>query len=432
MKPDPKMQWVAVVTMPAGWTPPEERKYHGDGRDILLQGFHWDSHRGVPDGENHFKSWYRILRENVESIKKAGFTWIWLPPASDSLAPQGYIPRRWNVLDTPYGNEAELRALLAALDPVKALADVVLNHRVGVRTGGADFEDPPFPDNRAAIVRDDESGVGTGAYDTGERYPAGRDLDHTNPGVRAAIKNYLQRLRQVGFKGWRYDLVKGYHGRFIGEYNDASHPLFSVGEYFDTDRQHVTNWIDATGGKSCAFDFPTRYILHHACHSDDYSGLRSTNNGRTVPGGLIGFWPSRAVTFLDNHDTEYRREKEHIANHDSTRHFYGTAVERGYAYLLTHPGIPCVFWSHFFDWGASTRRKLERLIRLRKALGLHATSHVDIRVACKGLYAAVVDGKVAVKLGSREWSPGHGWRVVLDGDRFAVWIPWHASEADLD
>ena len=24
-------------------------KYNGDGQDILLQGFHWDSHRGILD-----------------------------------------------------------------------------------------------------------------------------------------------------------------------------------------------------------------------------------------------------------------------------------------------------------------------------------------------------------------------------------------------
>src|SRR5262249_50246916 len=184
-----------------------------------------------------------------------------------------------------------------------------------------DFEDPPFPDNRAAIARDDESGVGTGNHDTGERHPCGRDLDHTNHDVRNAIKAYLRRLKSVGFKGWRYDLVKGYHGRFVGEYNEATAPQFSVGECFETDRQRVTNWIDATGGRWTAFDFPTRYLLYDACKHDEYGKLRSSNMGKIVPGGLIGFWPNRAVTFVDNHDTEYRREKEHIANNDSTRHF---------------------------------------------------------------------------------------------------------------
>jgi alpha-amylase len=387
-----------------------------------LQGFHWASHAGAYDHASRSrKSWYRILQENAPAIKAAGFTWVWFPPPSDSLAPEGYIPRRWNVLDTRYGSEAELRAAVRALEPVAALADVVINHRVGARTSGADFQDPPFPDNRAAIVRDDESGIGTGNWDSGERHPCGRDLDHSNHDVRQAIKHYLQRLRSVGFRGWRYDLCKGYHGRFVGEYNDATAPEFSVGEFFDGDRQKLTHWLDATGGKSTAFDFPTRYLLYEACMSDDYSRLRSQNGNRVVPGGLLGFWPSRAVTFVDNHDTECRRDREHCCHNDGTRHFPGKSVDMGYAYTLTHPGIPCVFWSHFFDWGTPTRQRIERLLRVRRWAGIHARSGIEIKEARKGLYAAIIDGKVAVKLGSRDWSPGGGWELAADGDHFAVW-----------
>jgi alpha-amylase len=422
MQPDIKAPWVVIISVPqARRDPAEERRYHGDGHDILLQGFHWDSHRGATEPGGQRKSWYRVLHDNASAIRQAGFTWVWFPQPSDSLAPQGYIPRRWDVLDTPFGSEAELRAAIRALGPVKAMADIVLNHRVGAHTSGADFADPPFPDNRAAIVRDDESGVGTGNPDTGDHHPCGRDLDHTNPDVRAAIKKYLNRLREVGFRGWRYDLVKGFHGRFVGEYNDASSPGLSVGECFDGDRQRVTDWIDSTGGRSTAFDFPTRFLLHDACKHDDYGPLRSTNAGRTMPGGLIGFWSSRAVTFLDNHDTEYRRESDHQYEGYGIRHFAGTTVDMGYAYLLTHPGIPCVFWPHLFDWGEPTRRRIERLLRVRKQAGLHACSRVDIKEARRGLYAAVVDDRVAIKLGSCGWWPGGGWHLAVDGDRFAVW-----------
>jgi alpha-amylase len=422
MQTEIKPQWVAVVTMPpVGQGPPPERKYCGDGRDVLLQGFHWDSHSGAFDARRSRKSWYRIVKDNAEAIREAGFTWVWFPPPSDSLAPQGYIPRRWNRLDGAYGSESELRAALAALEPVKALADLVLNHRVGVVTSGADFADPAFPDNRAAIARNDESGVGTGNPDTGESHPAGRDLDHANPDVRSTIKTYLARLKSVGFKGWRYDLVKGYHGRFVGEYNEASEPGFSVGEFYDGDRQKVVAWLDSTGGRSAAFDFPTRYLLHDACQRDEYSRLRSWNGGRAGPGGLIGAWPSRAVTFVDNHDTEYRRDEEHRRCHDGTRHFPGATVDLAYAYTLTHPGVPCVFWSHLFDWGEGTRRRIEQLIRVRKAVGVHSRSGVEIKEARDGLYAAVVDDRLAVQLGSRGWHPGGGWRLALDGDRFAVW-----------
>jgi alpha-amylase len=423
MHTDVKTPWVAVVSLAGPGPAADPRKCCGDGRDILLQGFHWASHTGVLDGAARTrKSWYRILQENAPAIKAAGFTWVWFPPASDSLAPEGYIPRRWNVLDTAYGSEADLRAAIHALEPIKALADIVLNHRVGAASGGADFQDPAFPDNRAAVVRDDDSGVGTGHPDTGERHAAGRDLDHTNPDVRAAIKTYLQRLKAVGFKGWRYDLAKGYHGRFVGEYNEATLPEFSVGEFYDGDRQKLTNWIDATGGRSTAFDFPTRYLLYDACLHDDYSRLRSVNGNRVVPGGLLGYWPSRSVTFLDNHDTEYRRDEEHRCHNDGTRHFAGKTVDMGYAYLMTHPGIPCVFWPHYFDWGAATRQRIDRLIRVRKAAGIHSRSGIDIREAHKGLYAAVIDGRVAVKLGRRDWWPGWGWELEVDGEWFAVWV----------
>src|SRR5262249_32969420 len=154
------------------------------------------------------------------------------------------------------------------------------------------------------------------------------------------------------------------------------------------DRQKVTDWIDSTQGRSTAFDFPLRFLLHEACKHDDFGPLRSTNAGRAVPGGLIGFWSSRAVTFLDNHDTEYRREADHQYEGYGIRPFPGTTADMGYAYLLTHPGIPCVFWPHLFDWGEPTRRRIERLVRVRRQAGLHARSHLDIREARKGLYAA--------------------------------------------
>jgi alpha-amylase len=409
---------VAVFAPPVAEAAPRQH-YVGDGRDIILQGFHWRAHRGAGDGR---RSWYRVLQENAGRIRAAGFTLVWFPPPSDSLSPDGYMPRRWNAMDTAYGSRDELRGAIEALAPVKCMADVVVNHRVGVGTPGPDFADPPFPDNRAAVTRDDPCGAGTGNADTGEEQcPMGRELDHTNPTVRAAIKNYMRQLRALGFCAWRYDFSKGYHGRFVAEYNDASAPVFSVGEYFDGDRQKLAHWIDRTGGKSAAFDFPLRFRLYEACTRDDYSGIRSNNYGREVLNGLVGFWPSHAVTFVENHDTEHTREEEHLRNNQDIRHFPGKHVAQAYAFLLTHPGVPCVYWQHLFDWDTYTQHRLERLIHVRREVNLHASASVHIHEAGKGLYAATVEGRLAVKLGSRSWSPGHGWRLAVDGDQFAVW-----------
>lgn len=35
---------------------------------------------------------------------------------------------------------------------------------------------------------------------------------------------------------------------------------------------------------------------------------------------------------------------------------------QGYAYILTHPGIPTVFYDHFFDWGNSIHDQIVKLV----------------------------------------------------------------------
>lgn len=64
-------------------------------------------------------------------IAQAGFTSVWLPPPSDSVSPQGYLPRDIYNLNSAYGSEGELRELLYELHDheLKAIADIVINHR---------------------------------------------------------------------------------------------------------------------------------------------------------------------------------------------------------------------------------------------------------------------------------------------------------------
>lgn len=68
----------------------------------------------------------------------------------------------------------------------------------------------------------------------------------------------------------------------------------------DLPRQKLCDWLDAVGGVCSLFDFPTKGILQEAVKNVQYWRLRD-KDGR--PPGLIGWWPSKAVTFVDNHDT---------------------------------------------------------------------------------------------------------------------------------
>lgn len=71
------------------------------------------------------------MKEQTSTIARAGFTSVWLPPPSDSVSPQGYLPCDIYNLNSAYGGEGELRELLYELHDheLKAIADIVINHR---------------------------------------------------------------------------------------------------------------------------------------------------------------------------------------------------------------------------------------------------------------------------------------------------------------
>ncbi|WP_224245358.1 alpha-amylase C-terminal beta-sheet domain-containing protein [Hyalangium gracile] len=392
----------------------------GNSSDVMLQGFHWYSYQTYP--------WWGVIQNNAATIKNAGFTMVWLPPPSDAGSNEGYLPRRLEVLDSKYGSATDLRNALAALNGqgVKPIADIVINHRVGT-TNWADFT---FPTWGSDSVCGNDEWVTTqpkGAADTGDGFNAGRDIDHTKTYVQNSIVGWMNNtLKGAGFAGWRYDYVKGYHGSYVGSYNSRTSPYFSVGELWtDLDinnpnphRQLIMNWIDATGGRSAAFDFTTKGLLQHAVQNNDFGKLRDSAG---APAGAIGWWAARSVTFIDNHDTG----PSYPSGGQNHWPFPGDKVLQGYAYILTHPGIPTVYWVHYFDWGTATRDAIKRLMDIRKAQGITSTSTVSIQVADGSKYAAIITGstgkKVAVKIGYGAWAPSGTWTLATSGTNYAVW-----------
>jgi hypothetical protein len=60
--------------------------------------------------------------------------------------------------------------------------------------------------------------------------------------------------------------------------------------------------------------------------------------------------------------------------------FPGSHLEEGYAYLLMHPGTPCVFYDHFWDQGP-LGQAVRKLLKVRRTNGIHARSKVRTTVA---------------------------------------------------
>jgi len=371
---------------------------------IVLQGFDWTS---ISNRATH---WTRINNE-VARIRAAGFTAVWLPPCSQSVDAEGYLIQRWYTLV----GENELRKLITNLNSngIVPIADVVLNHRTAPNTGCSsqyiEFEDPQM--GAWAVVSNDvkcegglfcNSGCGCGAADTGANICYAPDLDHTNAQVQSLSKAFVSWLRtNLGFRGTRWDVATGFAPRYFGDYIVASGAEFSIGEYWDGNAQNVINWIDGTGGRSSAFDFPARYALQSAIKANSFGGLNP------LP-GVLRYWAEKSVTFLDNHDTVHSNDP------------FGNAVQivQGYAYILTHPGNPCVFWNDYLTHYTA----ISTMIALRKEIGIVANTQVSISAATGGLYAAYVNsGKLAVKIGTNSWTPSGNYRLRFSGTNWAIW-----------
>jgi len=382
-----------------------------NGSEVLLQGFHWES-------AGPAKNWWSILQSQANEIGSARFDAVWLPPSSDAGDRAGYLPRKWYNLNSNYGSKDQLKSLVSTLNGkgVKSIADIVINHRVGTN-GWADFTEPSL--GCWAICGDDEvnahqSGAACGDNDTGTQYPDARDLNHKNQGVRDAIIAWMNWLKsEVGYAGWRYDYVHGFSAEYFATYNNSTNPYISIGEDWTGDAQSIINWIDGTSGTSSAFDFALKYKLHEAVNGN-YGAL--ARNGGKLP-GVMGIWPQKAITFLENHDTEPVRGNPNniFPNNPNTN----SQILQGYAYILTHPGTPMVFYSHYFSYGI--KDKIKEMIAIRKENHLNHDSKVDIKFADGSGYAAIIDGKVAMKIGGSMWSPGNNWKLKASGPNYAIW-----------
>ncbi|CAA7403540.1 unnamed protein product [Spirodela intermedia] len=388
----------------------QKHKRIGICSDSLLYqiAFNWESHK---------HDWWTNLEAKVPDLEKSGFTSIWLPPATQSLSPEGYLPQNLYSLDSSYGSENLLRTLVQKLHHhnIRAMADIVINHRVGTTKGKGGaynrYDGIPLAWDEHAVT---SCSGGLGSRSTGDNFDGVPNIDHSQDFVRTDIIEWLRWLRKnIGFDDFRFDFAKGYSPKFVKEYVEHSKPIFSVGEYWDscnysqsshsldcdqdTHRQRIINWIDKTGGLCTAFDFTTKGVLQEAVRGE----LWRLRDSQGKPPGVMGWWPSRAVTFIENHDT---------------------GSTQGYAYILTHPGIPTIFYDHFYDWGDSLHDQLVKLVDIRRSQGIHSRSMIKILEAQPNLYSAIIDEKVCMKIGDGSWSPsGSEWTLATSGHRYAVW-----------
>ena len=426
---------VAIATMAQGW--PENYK------GVMLQGFYWDSYAD---------SKWTVLESQADELSQY-FNLIWIPQSGKTSKfhhnkekTMGYDPCFWLDHNSCWGTEAELKNMIKAFNDKGAgiIEDVVINHKNGLDTW-VDFPDETSASGLYSIKWDntDFSGIcvddecndaanlgkwskdnkkTTGAKDTGDPFPGYRDLDHTNETVQKNVKTYLDfLLNEIGYVGFRYDMVKGYSANYTGEYNSSAQPIYSVGEYWDGDKTKVINWINGTkvNGKiqSAAFDFPMKYNINSAFGGGNWAALSNAmlSNDKN--------YARYSVTFVDNHDT-FRRD-------EGGKDYLGNNICAANAYILAMPGTPCLFLKHW----QSNKGTLKRLIALRKAAGITNESEILAAETLGNGFLLTVQGsigKLRLHLGPvgdvAFANPVDMWTLAIEGKNFQVYT---SKDVDL-
>lgn len=154
-------------------------------------------------------------------------------------------------------------------------------------------------------------------------------------------------------------------------------------------------------------DTLTRDILLKV-RTDGYGALAGAS-GR--PAGLIGQDPGKAITFLENERTE--------RNASGFDPFPGPLLSIGYAYIMTHPGTPAVYYPHLQD--QKLCGALKTLAALRMESGITPSSSVRIMKADRNCYAATIDGILAVRIGNSSWQAPDGFEKRASGPEWVIW-----------
>ena len=402
---------------------------------VMLQGFSWDSY--------DYSQW-TVLEKQADDMK--GFIdLVWLPQSGkciETTQVMGYKPYYYFNQNSSFGTEAELRSLITKFKAagIGAIADVVVNHRntdgwftfPAETYNGVTYKMQPTDicknDDRGATAKQaTKEGVSlSNNNDEGQDWDGCRDLDHKSANVQKIIKAYLKFLKEdMGYTGFRYDMVKGFSGSHVADYNDATGVKFSVGEYWDGNPS-IINWINKTNKKSAAFDFQFRYNVRDAVgvkdnkivSSPNWSKLKSDNNLMHDP-----TYRQYAITFVENHDMQYRSKDEQL---DPLKRDTLAAN----AYMLAMPGTPCVFQPH---WRAY-KQEIKSMIEARKLAGITNMSNYTNKMAQTSCFANETTGnkaKLIVVVGNntKAYTPSADYAQILEGYHYRYYLSKSAETA---
>ena len=383
---------------------------------IIMQYFEWYM-------ECNQNLWNDISK-SAEYLSKLGITALWLPPAYKGVGGKHEVGYgAYDVYDlgefdqkgtikTKYGSKDEYINCIIVLkqNGIESYADIVLNHKMGadllqtipatkVDFGNhneqiseqetvkvatkftfpgrkhkySDFEwnwthftgvDYDENSKQNAIYRfKDKNWSGAVDEEYGNfDYLMGADIDFKNEEVINECKNWGNwYLETTNVDGFRLDAVKHIDAFFYKDWiktlrEETKDGLFTVGEYWSGDVSKLHRYITETEGEISLFDVPLHYNFESASKDENY------DLSKIFEKTLVKENPSKAVTFVDNHDTQPGQALQSFVE----RWFKPAAYS---LILLRNDGYPCVFYGDFYGIPHDNIEPLEELktiIKLRK------------------------------------------------------------------
>ena len=434
-KPDTTSQQ-PVTKAAQGWP----AQYSG----VMLQAFYWDSYDDTA---------WSILEQKADELAGT-FDLVWLPQSGNcGGTSMGYDDLYWfENYNSSFGSEAQLRSLISTFKAkgIKTIADVVINHRKNF-SNWVDFPKETYKgvtyEMKSTDICANDDGGKTKTWasqngfelsknnDTGEGWDGMRDLDHKSENVQTIVKAYLDfLLNDLGYAGFRYDMVKGYNAKYTGIYNASSMPEFSVGECWDG-TQTIKNWMEGTKSgdqiQSAAFDFQFRYTVRNAMNQQNYTRLGVQNDGNWP---LVsnsqdnGKYRRYAVTFVENHDTEKR-------SNDAQDPLLKDTLAAN-AYLLAMPGTPCVFMTHWLAYPA----QIKAMVAARKLAGINNESSYRTVRSASDCYINIIsngnDDCMLLVIGdpkdNMNFIDTEKWCKAVEGYHYAYYLPRSMNTAYAD
>lgn len=379
---------------------------------VLMQAFYNESYDSKSPGVSEYGNTKWTTLTSQASEIGAYFDYVWLPPSANGDG-AGYHPKNYSNQNSNWGTRAELEALISALHNAgsKVVADIVINHCAGW-TSWCDFptfdfgEYGVFQPDASYICKDDEVnadwnkptaenegsgacwGKATGNYDDGENWDGARDWAHDMPKVQEMFIAYLKWMRNVmKYDGFRYDKGDGFNNWHHKNYNKHAKPEIAFMEcYKGTD--DIWSRIQGADYDLMALDFDLKWHVFDAFAGWDYNGKYDKPRGDCIMSRGNG---RHSVTFIESHDWFLRPDNgnEFGGSGNSMKPALKARLMQANAFLLSMPGVPCVFYPHWKKY----KEDLKPMIIARKWAGVHSESSINDEESSSTGYKVTVVGK---------------------------------------